>query len=131
MGIGQGVGIFRIGHRYIGQHTGNAFKNGVNLTDAGDFRDFPLLAVISDQRECLILVNAQAVDDSGLNIIVALHQCLTRLIINAGGLRRIVFKVIGATRCGMDAPSGQAFNDQVKRHLNRQHAIDIKAQFGQ
>ena len=118
--------IFRSRQGYARQYTGNAFKNGVYLADAGDLRDFILLTVILNQRQRLIFVNAQAVDDGSLNIIVTLHQRLTRFIINARRLRRIVFKVISPARRGMNTPPGQAFNNQVKRHLNGQYAINIQ-----
>ena len=119
IGIDRRVGIFSGGRERLRQCRDDALKDGVNLADSGDFRDFPLLPVVRDERQRLILVNAQAINDGGFDIIIPLHQGLTRLIVHIRRSRRVVLKVIRAARRQMNASPGQAFNDQIKGHLNR------------
>src|SRR5690606_31912303 len=83
--------------------------------------------VKSDEGFGLLVVDAQALADGVLAVVVTLYQGLAADVVEAFLTGRVVIDVIDAAGTGMHAAPGQALDDLVVGHVDLHHVIDVDA----
>src|SRR4030095_4388705 len=108
------------------QSCGYTGANLVDFPDAVELSEQSPLAIITDQRRGLVLVNLQAVRDRLFPIILALIKLPATAVAHSRLFRRIEYHVRERAAVPACSPAGQSLDNRLLRHLNRQHMVQAE-----